>query len=90
MQDGVSHVTSPRNVAHLIYRVARANSDQTDYLAGRDAVLQVLLRRLLPQRVFKRMLVSSILRPPPQLMLRLVGWLMGGTERVEVERGALS
>jgi len=90
VQDGVSHVTSPRNVAHLIYRVARANSDQTDYLAGRDAVLQVLLRRLLPQRVFKRMLVSSILRPPPQLMLRLVGWLIGGTERVEVDRGALS
>jgi NAD(P)-dependent dehydrogenase (short-subunit alcohol dehydrogenase family) len=89
-QAGVPKVTSPRSVARLIYRVALANSDQTDYLAGRDAVLQVLLKRLLPQPLFKRVLVSSLLHPPPRLILRVLSWLMGGTDPVEVDRSVFS
>lgn len=89
-QEGVPHVSSPDNVAEVIARAVQANDDQTDYVVGNDAAFLVLMKRLLPQWAFKRMQVSSILRLPSPLTLRFLRWVMGGTDRVEVDRSALS
>jgi NAD(P)-dependent dehydrogenase (short-subunit alcohol dehydrogenase family) len=89
-QEGVPHISSPRNVAEVVYRAVRANDDQTDYVAGRDAKFLVLMKRILPQWAFKRMQVASILQPPSPITLRFLQWVMRGTERVEVDRGSIS
>lgn len=89
-QEGVPLVASPHNAAKVIHRAIIANDDQTDYVVGRDAAFLVLLKRILPQWAFKRMQVSSILQPPTPTMLRVLRWVMGGTDRVEVDRSTLA
>jgi NAD(P)-dependent dehydrogenase (short-subunit alcohol dehydrogenase family) len=89
-QEGVPQISSPHNVAVVVYRAALTNDDRTDYVAGRDAAFLVLLKRLLPQQAFKRMQAASILQPPSPLTLRFLSWIMRGTERVEVDRSAIS
>lgn len=89
-QEGVPHISSPRNVAEVIYRAVLANDDRTDYVAGRDAAFLVLMKRLLPQSAFKRMQMSSILQPPSPITLRFLSWVMRGTDRVEVDRSTIS
>jgi NAD(P)-dependent dehydrogenase (short-subunit alcohol dehydrogenase family) len=89
VQDGVAEVAPARRVARLVARIVEADDDRVSYVVGRDAALMDLLKALLPQGLYKRAMAASITRAPSRAALRLLSRLMGGTERVEVDRGDL-
>jgi NAD(P)-dependent dehydrogenase (short-subunit alcohol dehydrogenase family) len=84
-QAGVSSVSSPRNIAQLVWRAVNAGRDDYEYIGGRDASFLIALKRWLPQRAWKRIQVGNLLRAPSQAQLRFLSWVMGGTEPLETK-----
>lgn len=87
VQRGVRLVRSSRKVAELIYRIAMRDSARVEYVTGPDAVAMAIARRLLPRQLFHRLMLSGTQRPPSPLMLRLLSWVMRGTEPVDLDWG---
>lgn len=83
-QSGVTRVSSPENVARLIWRAVTDGSDRYEYVGGRDAAFLLTLKRLLSQSAWKRVQTSSLLRVPSAAQLRFLSWVMRGTQPLEV------
>lgn len=84
-QAGISSVSSPKNIAQVIWRAVSAGRENYEYVGGRDASFLIVLKRWLPQGAWKRMQVGNLIRPPDHAQLRFLSWVMGGTEPLETK-----
>ncbi|MFB9995406.1 SDR family oxidoreductase [Deinococcus oregonensis] len=83
-QSGISQVSSPNNVADLIWQAVHDRSGRYEYVAGRDATFLIALKRLLPQGLWKAVQVRGLVRAPSKGQLRLLSRIMAGTDELEV------
>jgi NAD(P)-dependent dehydrogenase (short-subunit alcohol dehydrogenase family) len=92
-QSAVTEVTSPTNIAHEIWQAAAHRKGPLHIVSGGDAKLFAFMKKLLPQRVFQKLQIRSIMQPATKGELSFAKWLMGrntGKLEVQIDRELIS
>ena len=87
-QQGVTKVSAPSDIAALIWHAATDQRERYEYVGGHDARFLIGLKRILPQELWKRLQVNTLLRRPTRIQLRFLNWIMRGTQRLETTMDA--
>ncbi len=62
-QESVPSVTSPRSIANAIYQAATQSNGKLHIISGGDAKLYKVLKTILPERMFQKMLICTMQQP---------------------------
>lgn len=84
-QSSLSEVTSPTNIANEIWKAVNENKGNLHIISGGDAKLFAFLKKILPQRMFLKLQIRSIMQPASKGEINFAKWLMGNnTGKLEV------
>ena len=87
-QRGVTKVSAPGEIAALIWHAVTDDRERYEYIGGHDAGFLVGLKRILPQAMWKRLQVNTLLRSPTRIQLRFLNSIMRGTHQLETTTDA--
>lgn len=76
-QESVPSVTSPTNIANEIFKAATQPKGRLHIISGGDAKLYALLKAILPERMFQKMLIRTMQQPMSAMELTFAKWLFG-------------
>ena len=76
-QTSLPSATSPTNIAHEIYRAATQPNGKLNIISGGDAKLYAFLQKILPEKMFQKMLLRTMMQPISPMELSFAKWLFG-------------
>ena len=76
-QESVTGVTSPTNIANEIFQAATHPKGKLHIVSGGDAKLFALLKAVLPERMFQKLQIRSMLQSPSATEISFAKWLFG-------------
>lgn len=76
-QESLLSVTSPTNIANEIFKAATHTNGRLHIVSGGDAKLYAFLKAILPERMFQKMQIRSMLQPLSPMEVSFAKWLFG-------------
>lgn len=76
-QESVPSVTSPTNIADEIFKAANERKGKLHIISGGDAKLYAFIKKLMPERVFQKVQIRSMMQPLSAMELSFAKWLFG-------------
>jgi short-subunit dehydrogenase len=77
-QKSVEGVTSPTNIANIVYKaVTNPKNGKLNLIGGRDAKFLEFMKKILSQRGFLKLQASIILKPTSEASAKFTKWLFG-------------
>jgi NAD(P)-dependent dehydrogenase (short-subunit alcohol dehydrogenase family) len=76
-QTSFASVTSPTSIAHVIFKAAINRKGKLNLISGGDAKLYAFLKGILPERVFQKLQIRSMLQPLSAMEISFAKWLFG-------------
>jgi hypothetical protein len=85
MQAKAGKAGAPEQVAQEIWSMVAKDDDRLEYPVNRDAKLLVMMKRWLPDSVWKKMNVAMIDKKPSKGLMAVMRWQINGTTPLEFE-----
>jgi NAD(P)-dependent dehydrogenase (short-subunit alcohol dehydrogenase family) len=76
-QTVMTHVTSPDNIAKEVYKAATNKNGKLHIVSGGDAKMYAFLKKILPERMFQKVQIRSIMQPLSKMEISFAKWLFG-------------
>ncbi len=76
-QESVPSVTSPTSIANEIFQAATKIKGRLHIISGGDAKLYAFLKAILPERMFQKMQLRTMLQPLSAMEISFAKWLFG-------------
>jgi NAD(P)-dependent dehydrogenase (short-subunit alcohol dehydrogenase family) len=84
-QESLNSATAPTNIANEIFKAATQAKGKLHIVSGGDAKLNVFLKALMPERMFQKMQLRTMLRPLSTMEILFSRWLFGSNQaRLEI------
>lgn len=76
-QESVPSVTSPTKIANEIFQAATHTKGKLHIISGGDAKLYTFLKAILPERMFQKLQIRTMLQPLSGMEISFAKWLFG-------------